>query len=117
MAAAEARAVWQRTANRFFVQEDAKRAPKLACCQSSSSTKQADSSPTGATDTNHHTETDSMPLNRNPSYSNLPPDTRWWLQLQPSYGPRMGLSLTDDQLNALEDEVESLKAEINSPPK
>jgi len=37
MAAAEAGAVWQRTANRCFVQEDAKRAPKLACCQSSSS--------------------------------------------------------------------------------
>ncbi|MBA0831814.1 hypothetical protein Goarm_016251 [Gossypium armourianum] len=53
-----------------------------------------------------------MPLNRNPSYSNLSPDTRWWLQLQPNYGPQMGL--TNEQLNALEDEVESLKAEINS---
>ncbi|GFY93508.1 hypothetical protein Acr_08g0019040 [Actinidia rufa] len=43
MAAAEARAAWQRTANRCFVQEDAKRAPKLACCPSaSSSSKQAD---------------------------------------------------------------------------
>ncbi|KAK8693631.1 hypothetical protein V6N13_071206 [Hibiscus sabdariffa] len=115
MAAAEARAVWQRTANRCFVQEDAKRAPKLACCQSSSSTKQADSSPTGAADTNHHPATGFMPLNGNPSYSNLPPDTRWWLQLQPSYGPQM--SLTKEQLNALEDEVESLKAEINSPSK
>ncbi|KAL4363249.1 hypothetical protein GQ457_04G030570 [Hibiscus cannabinus] len=115
MAAAEARAVWQRTANRCFVQEDAKRAPKLACCQSSSSTKQVDSSPTGAADTNHHPATGFMPLNGNPSYSNLPPDTRWWLQLQPSYGPQMGL--TKEQLNALEDEVESLKAEINSPSK
>ncbi|KAK3194600.1 hypothetical protein Dsin_025910 [Dipteronia sinensis] len=36
MAVAEARAVWQRTANCCFVLED-KRAPKLACCQSSSS--------------------------------------------------------------------------------
>ncbi|KAL4351600.1 hypothetical protein GQ457_06G031390 [Hibiscus cannabinus] len=115
MAAAEARAVWQRTANRCFVQEDAKRAPKLACCQSSSSTKQADSSPTGAADSNHHPATGFMPLNRNPPYSNLPPDTRWWLQLQPSYGPQMGL--THEQLNALEDEIESLKAEINSPSK
>lgn len=38
MAAGEARAVWQRTVNRYFVQEDAKRAPKLTTsCQSSSS--------------------------------------------------------------------------------
>ncbi|KAJ0258189.1 Transmembrane protein [Hirschfeldia incana] len=38
MAAGEARAVWQRTVNRYFVQEDAKRAPKLtSSCQSSSS--------------------------------------------------------------------------------
>ncbi|KAI3994032.1 hypothetical protein MKX01_028382 [Papaver californicum] len=36
MAAVEARAAWQRAANRYFVQEDAKRAPKLACCSSSS---------------------------------------------------------------------------------
>ncbi|KAE8693650.1 hypothetical protein F3Y22_tig00110794pilonHSYRG00023 [Hibiscus syriacus] len=115
MAAAEARAVWQRTANRCFVQEDTKRAPKLAFCQSSSSTKQADSSPTGAADTNQHPTTGFNPLNRNPSYSNLPPDTRWWLQLKASYGPQMGL--THEQLNALEDEVESLKAEINSPSK
>ncbi|KAH1081049.1 hypothetical protein J1N35_020810 [Gossypium stocksii] len=112
MAAAEARAAWQRTANRCFVQEDAKRAPKLACCQSSSSTKQADSNPSGVADKHNHPAIGFMPLNRNPSYSNLPPDTRWWLQLQPNYGPQMGL--TNEQLNALEDEVESLKAEINS---
>ncbi|XWS76860.1 hypothetical protein CRYUN_Cryun01aG0214200 [Craigia yunnanensis] len=115
MAAAEARAVWQRTANRCFVQEDAKRAPKLACCQSSSSSKQTDSSPTGVADACDHPAVGFMPLNRNPSYSNLPPDMRWWLQLQPSYGPQKGL--TNEQLIALEDEVESLKAEINSPSK
>ncbi|XVF22357.1 hypothetical protein REPUB_Repub12eG0165700 [Reevesia pubescens] len=115
MAAAEARAVLQRTANRCFVQEDAKRAPKLACCQSSSSSKQADSNPTGAADTRDHPAVGFMPLNRNPSYSNLPPDMRWWLQMQPSYGPQKGL--TNEQLNSLEDEVESLKAEINSPSK
>ncbi|XP_021281259.1 uncharacterized protein LOC110414409 [Herrania umbratica] len=115
MAAAEARAVWQRTANRCFVQEDAKRAPKLACCQSSSSSKQADSSPTGAADACDHPAVGFMPLNRSPSYSNLPPDMRWWLQLQPSYGPQKGL--TSEQLHALEDDVESLKAEIKSPSK
>ncbi|XWS46252.1 hypothetical protein CRYUN_Cryun14cG0048600 [Craigia yunnanensis] len=113
MAAAEARAVWQRAANRCFVQEDAKRAPKLACCQSSSSSKQADSSPTDVADARDHPAVGFMPLNRNPSYSNLPPDMRWWLQLQPSYGPQK--SLTNEQLTALEDDVESMKAEINSP--
>ncbi|XP_022770602.1 uncharacterized protein LOC111313960 isoform X2 [Durio zibethinus] len=113
MAASELRAVWQRTANRCFVQEDAKRAPKLACCQSSSSSKQTDSSPTGVADAREHPAVGFMPLNKNPSYSNLPPDMRWWLQLQPSYGPQKGL--TNEQLNALEDETESLKDEINSP--
>ncbi|XP_004510657.1 uncharacterized protein [Cicer arietinum] len=38
MAATEVRAVWHRTVNRCFVQEDAKRVPKLACCQSSRAT-------------------------------------------------------------------------------
>ncbi|XP_022757568.1 uncharacterized protein LOC111304851 [Durio zibethinus] len=113
MAAAEARVVWQRTANRCFVQEDAKRAPKLACCQSSSSSKQADSNPTDVADACDHPAVGFMPHNMNPSYSNLPPDMRWWLQLQPSYGPQK--DLTQEQLNALEDEVEILKAEINSP--
>ncbi|XVF33144.1 hypothetical protein REPUB_Repub17cG0143000 [Reevesia pubescens] len=112
MAAAEARAVWQRTANRCFVQEDAKRAPKLACCQSSSSSKQTDSTPTGVADAHNHPAVGLMPLNWNPSYSNLSPDMRWWLQLQPSYGPQK--VLTNEQLNALEDEVESTKSEINS---
>ncbi|XWS35911.1 hypothetical protein CRYUN_Cryun20dG0037300 [Craigia yunnanensis] len=115
MAAAEARAVWQRTANRCFVQEDAKRAPKLACCQSSSSSKQAHSSPTDVANAHDHPAAGFIPLNRNPSYSNLPPDRRCWLQLQPSYGPEK--SLTNEQLNALEDDVESLKTEINSPSK
>ncbi|CAH8380753.1 unnamed protein product [Eruca vesicaria subsp. sativa] len=41
MAAGEARTVWQRTVNRCFVQEDAKRAPKFTSSHSSSSsTKQ-----------------------------------------------------------------------------
>ncbi|KAM4094846.1 hypothetical protein ACB094_06G225500 [Castanea mollissima] len=109
MAAAEARAVWQRAANRCFVQEDAKRAPKLACCQSSSSTsKQVDGGPTNTGDWPDHPVLGFVPLNRNPSFSNLPPDTRWWLQLQPSYGYQKGL--THEQLNALEAEVETLIA-------
>lgn len=86
MAAAEARAAWQRTANRYFVQEDAKRAPKLACCQSStSSSKQTEVGPATAVDGSDHPALGFMPSNRNPSYSNLPPDAKWWLQMQPNY--------------------------------
>ncbi|KAI9180342.1 hypothetical protein LWI28_003760 [Acer negundo] len=116
MAVAEARAVWQRTANRCFVQED-KRAPKLACCQSSSSSsKQVDAGPAGAADAPDQPAVGFMPLNRNPSYSNLPPDTRWWLQLQPNYGYQKGL--TSEQLNALEAEMEALRAGfVKSPSK
>ncbi|XP_065860159.1 uncharacterized protein [Euphorbia lathyris] len=115
MAVAEARAVWQRTANRCFVQEDAKRAPKLACCQSSSSSsKQVDGGPVNGADMPDDPAVGFMPRHRNPSYSNLPPDTRWWLQLQPSYGYQKGL--TKEQLNVLEAEMENLRAEIiNSP--
>ncbi len=109
MAAAEARAAWQRAANRCFVQEDAKRAPKLACCQSSTSTsKQVDSGPANTGDWPDHPVLGFAHLNRTPSFSNLPPDTRWWLQLQPSYGHQKGL--TYEQLNALEAEVETLRA-------
>lgn len=116
MAAAEARAVWQRTANRCFVQEDAKRAPKLACCQSSSSSsKQVDTGPGGAADAPDQPTVGFMPLNRNPSYSNLPPDTRWWLQLQPNYGYQKGL--TSEQVNALEAEMEALRADSVKPSK
>lgn len=115
MAAAEARAVWQRTVNRCFVQEDAKRAPKLACCQSSSSSsKQVDAGPAGAADAPDHPAAGFMPLNRNRSYSNLPPDTKWWLQLQPNYGYQRGL--TCEQLNALEAEMEALKAGFVDSP-
>ncbi|KAJ7951326.1 Transmembrane protein [Quillaja saponaria] len=104
MAAAEARAVWQRTANRCFVQEDAKRAPKLACCQSSSTTsKLVDSEPASAVDGSDHAAVGFMPFNRNTSFSNLPPDTRWWLQLQPGYGHQKGL--TYEQLKVIEDET------------
>ncbi|GAV89636.1 hypothetical protein CFOL_v3_33050 [Cephalotus follicularis] len=113
MAAAEARAAWQRTANRCFVQEDAKRAPKLACCQSSSSSSnKIDAGPTSAADGQDHPVAGFPPPNRNPSYSNLPPDTRWWLQLQPSYGYQKGL--TYEQINALEAEVKALIAEPSS---
>ncbi|XP_044502795.1 uncharacterized protein LOC123223613 [Mangifera indica] len=114
MAAAEARAVWQRTANRCFVQEDAKRAPKLACCQSSSSsTKQNDAGAPGVADAPDNPAIGFMPLNRNWSHSNLPDDTRWWLKLQPNCGYQKGL--TCEQLNALEAKMEILRAGLVKP--
>lgn len=84
MAAAEARAAWQRTANRCFVQEDAKRAPKLACvppASSSSLFKQAD---TTTPSTNGNGVDDFAPPTANSMYSNLSSDSRWWLHLQPN---------------------------------
>ncbi|KAK3428526.1 hypothetical protein EUGRSUZ_E00042 [Eucalyptus grandis] len=109
MAAAEARAVWQRTANRYFVQEDAKRAPKLACCQSSSSTsKQVDAGPAGSTEEGDRFGLGFMPFNRKPSFTNLPPEARWWLQQQPS--SRFPRGLACEGLNALDAEVDLLNA-------
>ncbi|XP_010523818.1 PREDICTED: uncharacterized protein LOC104802082 [Tarenaya hassleriana] len=104
MAAAEARTLWQRAVNRCFVQEDAKRAPKLACCQSSSSasTKQFDSSGSTGTAPDLHDQSSAcfMPLNRNPRFPDLPPDTRWWAHIQPGYPDRK--DLVKDQMRPLE---------------
>lgn len=94
MAAAEARAAWQRAANRYFVQEDAKRAPRLACCPSSTLlSKQTDTGhPNSGSDPDHRS-VGFMPSKRTPSYSNLPPDAKWWLQMEPNYGLHRGLNL------------------------
>ncbi|KAI3449284.1 hypothetical protein Pfo_005949 [Paulownia fortunei] len=101
MALAEARAAWQRTANRCLVQEDAKRAPKLACCSSvPPSVKQAETGPTSAAGGQDIPSASSLPFNRNPSYSNLSPNSRWWLQLQPNYGYQKGLM--DEQFTSME---------------
>ncbi|PIN17333.1 hypothetical protein CDL12_09991 [Handroanthus impetiginosus] len=100
MALAEARAAWQRTANRCLVQEDAKRAPKLACCSSMPpSVKQAETGPTSAA-AGQDNPSDSQPFDRNPSYSNLSPNSRWWLQLPPNYGYQKGLM--DEQFTSVE---------------
>lgn len=113
MAAAEVRAAWQRTANRCFVQEDAKRAPKLACCQSSSSTsKRVDA---GATDTVDRPDNPALgftPFNKNSAFSNLSPDTIWGLQLRSNYGYQKGF--TYEQLNELEAKVETLRTDIEN---
>jgi hypothetical protein len=109
MAAAELRAAWQRTANRCFVQEDAKRAPKFACCQSSSSAfKHVDAEPTNVVDGPDHPAIGFMPLNRNPSFSKLLPDTRWYQK-----------DVTYEQVNELEAKVEILRGAgtVNSTTK
>ncbi|CAM8960931.1 unnamed protein product [Rhodiola kirilowii] len=109
MAAAEARAAWQRTANRCFVQEDAKRAPKLACCQTSSSSKPVDTGQGNPADVFENPAVGFKPVKRSPSSANLPPDLRWWLQMQPNYGSQRGL--TDEQLSGLEIETESFRSD------
>ncbi|XP_031495604.1 uncharacterized protein LOC116261122 [Nymphaea colorata] len=106
MAAAEARAAWQRTANRCFVQEDAKRAPKLACCQSSSSKLQPDQCQGDAGNGVDQTGGHFVPLNWNPANFSLSPDTKWWLQLQPNFGNQKEIIF--EQLKALEAELDSM---------
>lgn len=106
MALAEVRAAWQRTANRCLVQEDAKRAPKLACCSSvPPSIKQTDTEPAGAPGGQDIPATGPLPFNGNPSYSNLSPNSRWWLQLQPNYC--FHKVLMDEQLNSREGNMET----------
>ncbi|CAA6661099.1 unnamed protein product [Spirodela intermedia] len=95
MAAAEARAAWQRMANRCIVQEDAKRAPKLACCPSSSSKLQPD-------------QTTCLkfcfPL-LEPMDASLPPDSKWWLQMQPNFGCRTEQLSVSNEIDAREEEA------------
>ncbi|KAK7256936.1 hypothetical protein RIF29_30548 [Crotalaria pallida] len=69
------RAVWQRTANRCFVQEDAKRAPKLACATS----KLVDTGQVSAAYESDHVAVNVAAFSRKSSFLNLPPDSRWWI--------------------------------------
>ncbi|KAI9093980.1 hypothetical protein K1719_019176 [Acacia pycnantha] len=109
MAAAEVRAVWQRTVNRCFVQEDAKRAPKLACCQPSCATSRlVDAELANVADESADAAVNVMPFSRKSSFSNLSPDSRWWLQTQTNYGHQK--STLHQQSSALDDEPEMLKA-------
>ncbi|KAJ4818366.1 Alanine--tRNA ligase [Rhynchospora pubera] len=118
MAAAEARAVWQRAANRCFVQ-DAKRAPKLPPSSSLSASASPPNTSTGSSQQSHghyddedntnnnnnvidehqqHLILNLTPLSRNPypiSTANLPPDTRWWLQLHPNFAYQREFLLYD----------------------
>lgn len=94
------RAIWQRSANRYFIQEDAKRAPKLACCPSTSSLlSEIDTKPVNIPDLNDSLI--SFPLSNDKSvYSNLSSDSKWWLQLQPDYIHQRGF--TSEQVNSFE---------------
>ncbi|XP_057951522.1 uncharacterized protein LOC131146167 [Malania oleifera] len=106
MAAAEARAAWQRAANRCFVQEDARRAPKLSCSTSSSSSKsQSESEPGDGSNGPYHNKPGCMLNNPN---SDIPHDIKWWLHLQPGFGHQKDFAY--EQLNTLEAEVDVLSA-------
>ncbi|MED6194455.1 hypothetical protein PIB30_028753 [Stylosanthes scabra] len=109
-AAAEVRAAWQRTANRCFVQEDAKRAPKLACCQPCCATSKPvdEAGAASAADESNQAAVSPTSFNKKSSFSNLTPDSRWWLHPQPNYGSRKGL--TYEELISLQNEIEILKA-------
>ncbi|KAL3536691.1 hypothetical protein ACH5RR_000057 [Cinchona calisaya] len=115
MAVSEARAAWQRTVNRFLVQEDAKRAPKLACCPSTSpspSVREVDVGPRRAADAQDIPSVGFLPINQNTSYSNLSPNSRWWLQLQPNYRHQGGL--TNEQFKSAESEMETSQSGVSS---
>ncbi|RRT77605.1 hypothetical protein B296_00011409 [Ensete ventricosum] len=111
MAAAEARHAWQRTLNRCLVQEDAKRAPKLACCPSS--TPQTDSSNGNAASTHDCPVANFIPLNRNHMNPNLSPETKWWLQIQPNYGYHKDFIC--EQLSFSGEEVDEKDTKITIP--
>ncbi|KAL2336220.1 hypothetical protein Fmac_010666 [Flemingia macrophylla] len=104
MATVDVRDVWQKAVNRCFVQEDAKRAPMLACCQSS---KLVNAGPASAPNESDHVVVNATHFNQNFSFPNTTPDSRWWMQLQSNYGFQKGLPY--EQLSALEDEVEDMK--------
>lgn len=99
MEAAEVRTAWQRAANRFLVQEDAKRAPKLACCPSS--TVPSDSG-SGSTITVQDYLIPNFIPNRNSMNSILSPETIWWLQMQPNFGYHKDFIC--ERLSSLEDQ-------------
>ncbi|KAD7116999.1 hypothetical protein R6Q59_006354 [Mikania micrantha] len=109
MAAGEARAVWQRTANRYFIQDDAIKAPKLACCSSISSLiSNVETKPVNSASVD-----DSYPFPDGKSFdSNLESDSKWWIQLQPDYMHQRGLS--SEQFNPLDLESRNLQQFIQN---
>lgn len=110
MAAAEARAAWQRAANRCLVQEDRKRAPKLACCPSSAEHGTNNGNCRNAED---RPISNFMPLSWNPMNSNLPPDVRWWVQLQPNFGIQKDLA--SERICCLGRDIDEKNVEDSAP--
>lgn len=112
MALAEARAVLHRTANRCLVQEDAKRAPKLACYSSiPTSVKQADTASIASRDQDVASRV-SVPYNLNPSFHSSSPNSKWWLYRQPNHGYQKGA--IDEQLSSPEYRMENCQKHENS---
>ncbi|KAE8077710.1 hypothetical protein FH972_016246 [Carpinus fangiana] len=106
MAAAEAEAARQHTANHSFVQEDVRRAPKFSCSPSSSFSKsESDGAPDNAANGPDHPSSTCIP---DKLYSGPPTNIKWWLNLQPHVGPQK--DFTYEQLNALETELEVLSS-------
>ncbi|TVU06166.1 hypothetical protein EJB05_49423 [Eragrostis curvula] len=109
MAAAEARAAWQRAANRCLVQEDRKRAPKLACCPSASEQHHGINNG-NCVNSEDRPISNFMPLSCNPMNSNLPLDIRWWLQSQPNFGVQKDI-VSEDHKKKMENSAPKPKHE------
>jgi hypothetical protein len=108
MAAAEARAAWQRAANRCVAQEDRKRAPKLACCPLPSE-QQHGTNHGNCTTSEDRPISNFVPLSCNPINPNLPQDIRWWLHLQPNFGIQKDLA--SDQRYLLDRDIDEKEVE------
>lgn len=112
MAAAEARAAWQRAANRCVVQEDRKRAPKLACCPLTSE-QQHNTNNGNCSTSEDRPISNFVPLSCNSINSNLPQDIRWWLHLQPNFGIQKDLA--SDQRYLFSREIDEKEVEGSTP--
>uniref|UniRef100_A0A1J3IEC7 Uncharacterized protein n=1 Tax=Noccaea caerulescens TaxID=107243 RepID=A0A1J3IEC7_NOCCA len=87
MGAAEARALWQRSASRCFaVHEDAKMAPRLACCH-----HQQHSSSSG-----NNTEKSSFSSGSFGDSSDFSYDTKWWLKGSTGFDEEITNSFFED---------------------
>lgn len=84
MGAAEARALWQRTASRCFaIHEDAKMAPRLACCQHQHSSS-------------GNTEKSSFSSGCFGDSSDFSCDTKWWLKGSTGFDEEITNSFFED---------------------
>ncbi|XP_050385928.1 uncharacterized protein LOC126802356 [Argentina anserina] len=105
MAAAEARTGWQRRGNCCFVHGDVRSGQRFSRRPSSSSSKESDSAHENASYGIDHVIPDRTPFNSNPE---LTPSTRWWLNLEPNFGPQK--EFIYDQQKSLDAELEVLSS-------